>query len=292
MKTFGSLPARLGASAGGPAVGLAEGPHALGFVDRHPEAVDYIEVPYEKLRHDPSVLHLQERFPLVLHCASLSVGGFVRPDEATLEDVKLKADLLETPWIGEHLAFILADPLSGPPGGDQDDDPISLTFTVCPALNPDTLEQVVDNYRMLQARFDRPIILENPPQYLVPPGTSMSLTTFISELCAQCDVGLLLDLTHFYITARNMGLDPLRELEHFPLESVIEMHMSGLNTQTGVVWDDHSRPAPEPVLKLFETAIGRVRPKAVTFEYNWTADFSDALLLQQLERTRATLAAV
>jgi uncharacterized protein (UPF0276 family) len=281
LKTFGSL------NAWPVAVGLAEGPHAAGFIRRQPDVVDYVEVPYEKLRHDHALLEMQEQFPLILHCASLSIGGFVTPDQTTIDDVAHHANLLRTPWIGEHLAFILADPMEPMPGGDPPpDDPISLTYTVCPQLSEETLEKVIENFRGLQARFEQPLILENPPQYFEPPGSTMSLVEFIVRMCERWDINLLLDLTHFLVTAINMKLDPFRELERYPLDRLVEIHLSGLNTQSRIAWDDHSRPAPEPVFELLAAAVERARPAAVTFEYNWTADFSDSLLVEHLARAR------
>lgn len=133
-----------------------------------------------------------------------------------------------------------------------------------------------------------PIILENPPQYFPVPGSAMSLVEFTGRLCDRNDrLDLLLDLTHFLISAINLGFDASRELERLPLERVVEFHLSGLKTQFGTAWDDHAQPAPEPVFALLSQAVRRARPRAVTFEYNWAPDLPDlGLLKQQLRRVR------
>jgi uncharacterized protein len=300
-----------------PAVGLAHGPHASDFLDRWLGKVDYVETTFEQLRHDSSAALLQERVPFILHCASMSVAGCVRPDETTLAQIEQQAIRTGTPWIGEHLAFVLAHPLdettlaeveqqtarTGTPWiGDRlsfilahpahevlDDKsgvPTQLTYTICPQLSSQTLECTLNNFRFLQSRFSKPIILENPPQYFTVPGSEMSLVDFMVELFDHCGAGLLMDLTHFLIAAKNMGFDAQREIERLPLERVVEVHLSGIGTQSGLTWDDHSNPAPELVFQLLRQIRRRARPRAITLEYNWAPDFSDDIVLDHLDRVR------
>src|SRR5262245_26411931 len=111
------------------------------FLERHRSLVDYIEVAFEQIRHHPPTAQIQEDVPILLHCSSMSVAGYVPPRGSTLDAIADVAGQTRTPWIGEHLAFILADPL------DDDDtaDPVELTYTICPQLSPDTVERVGEN---------------------------------------------------------------------------------------------------------------------------------------------------
>jgi uncharacterized protein (UPF0276 family) len=269
-------------------LGLAHGPGVPEFVAERPGLVDYVEVPFEQLRHTPAVGALQESVPLVLHCASMSVAGFLPPSGATLDDILAAATQTGTPWIGEHLAFISADGLT------EDDaeslaSPTALTYTVCPQLSEETVERVAENLAALQPRFPMPLILENSPQYFPVPGSTMNMVDFIREVAARTDVSLLLDLTHFLITSTNTGVDAAREIERMPLERVVEIHVSGLNVQSGVVWDDHATPAPAQVFELLGRVLRRVRPRALTLEYNWSAQFPRAVLLDHIDRARGML---
>ena len=92
-------------------IGLAYSPGACEFIEAHPELVDYVEIPFEQLRHAPTVGSIQEKIPVILHCASMSVAGFVPPEAATLDAIASEAKRTRTPWIGEHLAFVTADAL-------------------------------------------------------------------------------------------------------------------------------------------------------------------------------------
>ena len=253
----------------------------------HVDLIDYVEVPFEQLRHTPDVIRLQDRIPLILHCASMSVAGFLPPSAATLDAIVAETARTATPWIGEHLAFISADGLNEDDAGSVA--PTSLTYTVCPQLSEETVERVAENLAALQPRFPVPLILENSPQYFAVPGSTMSMVEFIREVVARTSVGLLLDLTHFLITSMNTGVDAIQELERMPLEQVVEIHISGLNVQSGIAWDDHATPAPAQVYELLAQVLRRVRPRALTLEYNWSPHFPHHVLLDHLGRARRML---
>lgn len=272
-------------SNGTTAVGLAYGPSAVEFADKNPGWLDYVEMPFEQLRHTPHVAAIQETIPVILHCASMSVAGFVPPSEETLDAIRREAERTRTPWVGEHLAFVSADGLSeGAAGG-----PTSLTYTVCPQMSEETIERVAENLNELRPRFGAPLILENAPQYFAVPGSTMPMADFVSAVAERCDVGLLLDLTHFLITTLNTGADAAEEIGRLPLERVVEVHISGLNFQSGVAWDDHATPAPSEVFDLLGRVLERARPRAVTLEYNWSPAFPQAILKSHLERVRAAV---
>jgi len=268
---------------GGPQVGLAYGPGIAEFVAAQRPLVDYIEIPFEQLRHAPQLASIQDGVPVVLHCASLSVAGFVYPTEPTVLAIAAEAQRTRTPWIGEHLAFVSADGLT------ETDEATALTYTVCPQMSEETIERVVRNLAELRTQLPAPLILENSPQYFAVPGSTMGMVDFIGEVSRRADVDLLLDLSHFLITTLNTGVDAEAEIDRLPLERVVEIHISGLNRQSGIVWDDHATPAPPQVFALLEHVLQRARPRALTLEYNWSAHFPQPVLLAHIERARALL---
>ena len=268
-------------------VGFAYGSGTLSFIKRNPNVADYIEVPFELLNHDPSIISVKELLPVVLHCASMSVAGFVSPTEPTLEAIKQCAKDTETPWIGEHLAFILADPVPELRCGAALHEPTTLTYTVCPQLSEPVVEIVCRNLSALRNRFPAPLIVENSPQYFAVPGSTMSIVEFVTEVHRRCDVGMLLDLTHFMISAMNMGFDPEQEVLRLPLDRLVEMHISGLNLQEDTAWDDHAALADASVLNLAAMVLKRSQPRAITFEYNWSPELPDQVLLDQINLVRS-----
>lgn len=265
-------------------LGLAYGSGVQDFALAHPDLANYIEIPFEQLRHTPQLLTIAEVVPLIIHCASLSMAGFVAPDEATFRAVDASVAATVSPWVGEHLAFVAAEP---PEPGMS---PTHLTYTVMPPLNDEVLSRVATNLARCAERFSVPTLLENPPEYFVPPGSTMDQPEFLSALVVATGVGLILDLSHLAITAHNSGADLTEMFDRLPLEHVVEVHMSGHSPQGGVMWDDHAVAAPASAFALLERLLDRVRPLALTFEYNWDA-FPDAFLHEHLSRARAILAA-
>lgn len=268
-------------------IGLAYGPGIPEFVEANPGLVDYIEIPFEQLRHSPLLASLQESVPFILHCASMSVAGFVPPTEATIDAIVREAERMQTPWIGEHLAFVTADPLdvSGAALGS----PTTLTYTVCPQLSEETVRRVVDNVALLQSRCKTPLILENPPQYFTVPGSTMAMVDFVNLVLSHCEVGFLLDLSHFLIAVLNTGADAHEELSRLPLHRVREIHISGLNVESGIAWDDHATPAPAREFELLERVLAHSRPLALTLEYNWSPNFPESILHAHIARVRHML---
>lgn len=280
MKTFDP-------SHGATSLGLAHGPGILDFMDRNPGYVDYIEMPFEQLRHNPDLASVQEIAPVVLHCASMSVAGFIPPSQETTDAISQETKRTQTPWIGEHLAFVSADGINEE--ADRDTVPTNLTYTIAPQLSEEAVERVAINLLSLRPKFSAPIILENSPQYFPIPGSTMGMADFVAMVSFHCDVDLLLDLSHFMITSINTKVDAAREIERLPLERVVEIHLSGMNLQDGIVWDDHAVPAPPEMFDLLAQVTKRARPRALTMEYNWES-LPHAVIVSHLERARNILA--
>jgi uncharacterized protein len=271
-----------------PSVGLAYSSGVRSFIERGIADVDHVEIPFELLRHDPSVLEWRGIPRVILHCASLSIAGTSPCSEKTIGDIGAFAEKTATPWIGEHLAFISAIRSEAGPHPEEyaPGQPYNIGYTVSPVMNERTVARVVDALSSYGRRFSVPLLIENSPLYFNSPGSTLSQSAFIASICKQTNVGLLLDLAHFVITSRLAGFDPFRELELLPLDRVVEVHISGVDDQDDGSWDDHARPAPEIVYRLLDRVLQSASPRAITLEYNWSSRFPDASLSDELSRVR------
>jgi hypothetical protein len=278
---------------GPPAIGIAYSGYTPGFLDRHGAAVDYVEVPFELFRHDPAVMEIGAVKPIVLHCASLSVAGTVAPSDETVAAISAWIAETGTPWLGEHLSFITAERESAGPVADAyaPGEPYNIGYTVCPSMNELTVERVLRSIRLARERFPVPMLLENPPVYFPVPGSTMTQIEFVSEICDREETGLLLDLAHFFITSQTMGFDPLKAIADYPLERVVEVHLSGVEDEAGGHWDNHARRAPEVEFELLSAVLERAPVRGITLEYNWSAQFPPTVLLDEIERARERVAA-
>jgi uncharacterized protein len=280
------------------AIGLSHSAFAEKVIAADVDRVDFVEIPFEQIIHTPEAIELQDKVPLVLHCASLSIAGNVPPPAALVDRLKECIALTGTPWLGEHLAYVRADGVwrevaEHPAMLAQDDPegvsttPFNVGYTVSPQLSPPILERVIANTLYWQARLGLPVLLENGPMYFRMPGSTMSQSHFINQCCARSDdVMLLMDLSHLAITCANLELDPHAILDGLPLERVVEVHLSGMSFQSGATWDDHSVGAPPVVFGLLEQLLGKTSPRAVTLEYNWDHDFPMETLRRDLQRVR------
>jgi uncharacterized protein len=271
-----------------PLIGLAYNRGAESLIKRNPASADYLEVPFELLRHDASIIDLKQHKPLILHCASMSIAGSARPALATIQQIFEWINRTETPWLGEHLSFITAEKPGASSHWDEyaPGEPYNIGYTVSPPMNEETVTMVVEAVDACRRHFGIPLLLENPPLYFQPPGTTMSQADFIRSICGRTSAHLLLDLTHFYITSRNFDFDPCRELLKFPLERVVEVHVSGVDCQADIHWDNHADPVPDPVLQMLPLVLERGKVRAVTLEYNWPSAMAESALSDEVDRVR------
>jgi uncharacterized protein (UPF0276 family) len=153
-------------------------------------------------------------------------------------------------------------------------------------MNPKTAARAAKHLRHYCGQFNIPLLIENSPLYFRMPSSSMTQAEFMSEILGQCAAGLLLDLAHLLISAETMGFDAEAELEKYPLDKLVEVHVSGVDHQPDGVWDNHASRAPGMVYRLLEQAVRRGRPKAVTLEYNWSVRFPRSVLREEVARVR------
>lgn len=108
---------------------------------------------------------------------------------------------------------------------------------------------------------------------------------FISDLTAHAGVGLLLDVAHARISARNTGVDERDYLTALPLGSVRQVHLSRHGSDGTRAWDAHD-PLEEQDWRYFLELIPLLPDlRYVTIEYYRDAD----ALLAQLVRLRSIL---
>ena len=262
------------------AVGLAYCGYVPGLLASDPDLIDYVEVPFEMLLQTEAALDNVGDTPVVLHCASLSMAGNVPISENLRSSLTSIISRTSTPWVGEHLAFVRAqEPINEPSMADAvivdpDTGAYNVGYTVSPQYSPAILNRVLDAISEAEDRFGLPVLLENGPLYVSLPGSTMSQAQFICELCdRRPETRLLMDLSHLEITAQNSGEDVFELMAKFPVENVVEVHLSGHSIQSGMHWDDHARRAPEVLFQLLGGLMKRVSPRAVTLEYNWDTGF-------------------
>ena len=163
------LPSRLGY----PNLGLGVGLRSVHFshILEHQPAVDWFEVISENFidsRGRPRYVleQIAERYPVVMHGVSLSIGSTDPLDFDYLAKLKRLAREVNARWISDHLCWTGVLGLN--------------THDLLPLpLNDETLRHVADRVRTVQDFLERPLVLENPSSYVTFAGSTMTEWEFL-----------------------------------------------------------------------------------------------------------------
>ena len=223
-------------------------PHYAEVVDEHP-AVDWFEAITENFMvaggNPRRVLRaVRERYPVVLHGVSLSLGSVDPLDERYLRDLAALARETEPAWISDHLCWSSY-------GGHTGHDLWPLPFT------EEALDHVARRVEAVQARLGRRILIENVSSYLELAHSTMPEWEFLSELARRADCGLLLDVNNVFVSAHNHGFAPEAFLAGVPVERVKQIHLAGHRDEGTHLLDTHDHPVCDGVWSLYRSAVER-----------------------------------
>ncbi|HKJ71727.1 MAG TPA: DUF692 domain-containing protein [Gammaproteobacteria bacterium] len=236
-----------GAAAGGAGLGLRRalmGPLA----DAGPESVDFLEVAPENWigvggRLGRDFRFFTERYPMVAHGLSLSLGGPHPLDEGLLRRIKAFLDEHGFAGYSEHLSY------TG--DGGQLYDLLPIPFT------EEAVRYVAERIRRAQDILERPIAVENVSYYAAP-GKAMAEIELVNAVLAEADCDLLLDVNNVHVNAVNHGYDPHDFLAALPGERIAYLHVAGHRREAEeLLIDSHGAPVADPVWDLLDAAYGR-----------------------------------
>ncbi len=196
-----------------------------------------------------------ERFPIVLHGVSLSIGSAGPLDFEYLAALKRLRDRIRAKWVSDHLCW------AGIPGR-------SLHDLLPLPYDERTLEHVTERLRQVQDYLESPILLENPSTYLELSNSTMSEAVFLAELVERADAGILLDVNNVYVNVRNHGGDPLDYFAAMPAHRIGQLHVAGHSDHGTHLVDTHEGPTPDPVMDLLEEALVRFGPMPTLLEWD------------------------
>src|ERR1700752_3689665 len=157
---------------------------------------------------------LREQFPLSIHGVGLSLAGVGEPDPQHLESLKYLNDRFEPFLLSEHLAWSRHGEISFPD---------LLPF---PRTN-EGLAIIARNIDITQEALGRQILIENPSLYLQLEGHEWPESLFLAELVKRTGCGLLIDVNNVFVSASNLGFNPISYLDALPRGVIGEIHLAG-----------------------------------------------------------------
>ena len=212
-----------------------------------PHAIDWLEVITENylvpggkpLWYLDSV---RERFPLVMHGVSLSIGSTDPIDREYLGAVRALAERIEPHWISDHLCWTGIE-------GRNLHDLLPLPYT------EEALRLVSERIEQVQEALGRQILLENVSSYLSYRSSEMSEWEFLAEVAQRADCAILLDINNVYVSSINHGFDAFTYLKAVPKSRVRQFHLAGHSDMQGHLIDTHDHPIAAPVWDLYARAV-------------------------------------
>src|SRR5262249_1500354 len=127
-----------------------------------------------------------ERYPVVMHGVSLSIGSTDPLDFDYLRKLKALAKAVNARWGSDHVCWTGV-------AGRNTHDLLPVPFT------EETLAHVTARVRAVQEFLERPLVLENPSTYVGFTASTMPEWEFLSRLADDADCGLLLDVNNVYV---------------------------------------------------------------------------------------------
>jgi uncharacterized protein (UPF0276 family) len=240
----------------GQGIGLRP-PHYAAVIEERPP-VDWFEVISENFMVEGGnprrvLRQVRERYPVVLHGVSLSLGSVDPLDEAYLDRLAALAAEVEPAWISDHLCWSSF-------GGHTGHDLWPLPFT------EEALDHVARRVERVQERLGRRILVENVSSYLQWKASGLTEWEFLSALCERADCGLLLDVNNVYVSAHNHGFSADQFLRGIPVDRVGQFHLAGHSDQGTHLLDTHDHPVCAPVWELYRAAVERFGPVSTLIE--------------------------
>ncbi|MFT6970314.1 MAG: hypothetical protein ACJAXX_000879 [Roseivirga sp.] len=245
-----------------PNLGLGLGLRSQHFdhILKETPSVDWFEVISENFmdsfgRPRHILKQIADRYPVVMHGVSLSIGSTDPLNFDYLKSLKTLADEVNPVWISDHLCWtgVLTT---------NSHDLLPLP------LNEESLKHVCDRINQVQDFLERPLIVENPSTYATFKHSTIPEWEFLKAMTESTGCGLLLDVNNVYVSSFNNDFDPVEYVQGLPHDKIVQMHLAGHQHCGNYIIDTHDRQVTSEVWKLFQLAYQLTEGTSVLLEWD------------------------
>jgi uncharacterized protein len=197
-----------------------------------------------------------ERFPLLCHGLSLSIGSPAPLNTELLTDIKGFMHTHNVRYYSEHLSYCS--------DAGQLYDLLPIPFT------EEAVAYVAGRIRQAQDILGQRIAIENSSYYFAP-QQEMSESEFINAVISAADCALLLDVNNVYVNSINHQYDPVAFLKSLPGERTAYIHIAGhFDEAEDLRIDTHGAPVIPSVWALLDKAyeLFGVKPSLLERDFN------------------------
>ena len=256
--------------------------HYLDLIE-HQQPVDWLEILSENymIAGGKPLYYLDkicERYPVVMHGVSLSIGSADPLNQTYLHDLKKLAQRVKPKWISDHLCWTGTN-------GINLHDLMPLPYT------DEALQHLVERIKKVQDFLGQRILLENVSSYLTYQHSTISEWEFLSAIAQQADCLILLDINNIHVSAHNHGFNSLTYLAALPAERIQQIHLAGHLNKGDYSIDTHDHDIIDSVWELYEESILRFGPISTMIERDDDIPPLN-ILLDELQKARTISARV
>ncbi|GLQ46102.1 UPF0276 protein [Dyella lipolytica] len=231
--------------------------HYRDFLDTRVRA-DFVEVISENFMVEGGqprhiLRRIRERYPVVLHGVSMSIGSADGLKTEYLRKLKSLADEIEPLFVSDHLSWSRIDRFNS-------HDLLPVPYT------EEALDIVCANIHRAQEVLGRAMLFENPSSYIVFGDAAMTEWEFLDAMSKRTGCGLLLDVNNIFVSATNHGFDAHAYLRGIPADRVRQIHLAGHSAGSELLIDTHDSPVSDEVWALYAKAIALTGPVATMIE--------------------------
>ena len=194
-----------------------------------------------------------ERYPVVMHGVSMSIGSHDPLDMNYLQQVKELAERTQAKWVSDHMCFTGVD-------GINAHDLLPLPF------NEEAVKHVANKIKQAQDFLGRQILVENASTYITYKQSDMTEWEFTMAVAEESDSLILLDINNIFVSAYNHGFDALDYLDGISADRVQQHHIAGHSQYEGYIIDTHDHDIVQGVWDLYAEAIKRYGEVSVMIE--------------------------
>ncbi|GAA2631619.1 DUF692 domain-containing protein [Actinomadura fulvescens] len=198
---------------------------------------------------------IAERYPVVMHGVSLSIGSTDPLDIGYLRRLRRLAAATGARWVSDHVCW------TGVAGVN------SHQLLPIPFTEP-SLRHLARRIRTVQDVLERPLVLENPSTYAAFAHSTMTEWEFLARLCEESGCRLLLDVNNVFVSAANHGFDAEEYIRALPHDRIAQIHLAGHADHGTHLLDTHDRPVAEPVWQLYRLATALSGPVPTLLEWD------------------------
>ena len=196
-----------------------------------------------------------ERYPVVLHGVSLSIGGPDPLDFDYLKQLKALARKTKTPWVSDHLCW-------GRLAGAHYHDLLPLPY------RRDVSDYVAERARIVQDFLEVPFALENVSSYAGYKADEMTEWEFYASVIEKAEDSMMLDVNNIYVSSRNHGFAPKDYYSQLPLDRVVQIHLAGHTDYDAYCLDTHDNYVCDEVWKIYAEVYLATGPVSTLLEWD------------------------